>query len=128
MHYSDCECAVGNRRQELCYSYTIGKNAGWGILSVLLGILTSCLLYCISVHAFDKLRDCGKKHVTLSDIHDEKELGSFANDGHDFVKSKTIKELASPKRRHHHCWACDVKYNNAEPPVFYSRERRMYKF
>jgi len=135
LHYSDCECAVGDRRQELCYAYTVGKHAGWGILSVLLGILTSCLIYFFIFYVIDKLRDmcCDKsnKDLTKTEIPEETDTSSIDNDVETINEPENpspLKELTSPTKRKHHCWACEVKYNNAQPPVFYSREHRFHKY
>jgi len=132
LHYSDCECAIGDRRQALCYRYTVGKHAGWGILSVFLGILTSCLIYFVVFYVIDKLRNmsCQNKEGSKSekpDENDTRSAGSEVETVTDTPKVEPFKELTSPTKRHHNCWACDVKYNNAQPPVFYSRDNRQYQ-
>jgi len=131
LHYSDCECAVGDGRKELCYSYTVGKHAGWGILSVLLGILTSCLTYFLVFYVIEKLRNmCNNKEISKSDIIDKDAslVDNELNSVNAITKASLLKELTSPTKRFHNCWACDVKYNHAQPPVFYARERRLYMY
>ena len=61
------------------------------------------------------------------DENDTRSAGSEVESVTDTPKVEPLKELTSPTKRHHNCLACDVKYNNAQPPVFYSRDNRLYQ-
>lgn len=54
MRYSDCNCAIGNMRQELCSTFTMKKSIGFSFLGILLGILTSVLLYLLFDGIFNR--------------------------------------------------------------------------
>lgn len=140
MHYSDCNCKLGNFRKALCYQYTVGKDAGFGFLGVVLGILTSVGLYvlymCLLSNALGK--NDGQSffdlfHNKVSPEEDEISKTFYkenaTNDGKAEAEVSTAEpETVDIKQMHDcDCWVCDVKRNRSEPPLYYIQDVRVYK-
>ncbi|WAR27658.1 FBP1-like protein [Mya arenaria] len=120
IHYSDCDCVLGSGRQEYCYMYTLNKHSGFGILAILLGILSSIILYFLFYCVFDGFHN----RISQDRVQDEKDE---ASDKHPPQIEKSAPEkLDAPKQRRHHCWACEVKYNNAPAPLWYKKDYKRY--
>ncbi|KAH3807860.1 hypothetical protein DPMN_136207 [Dreissena polymorpha] len=130
MHYSDCDCIVGDRRQERCYKYTRGKHAGYGFLSVLLGILTSFALYLLFKYCLSKplyWRSLTGKDIRTTTPEYPVPENKVTPTEDPVPESKVEPDrLEAPTIRKHHCWACEVKYSQAPVPMYYRREKRNY--
>ena len=123
LHYSECECAVGNEKRSLCYKYTTWKHAGYGILATGLGLLTSVFFYFLFYYVFGNHLPCYDK--TVPPVSEPK----ITEDNVETIsceEEKPKEKLEEPKIRRHHCWACEVKYNNTQPPLWYHQGHRKY--
>lgn len=129
MHYSDCNCRLGNRRQDLCYQYTVGKDTGFGVLGATLGVLTSVALYVLYLCLAERLSAGSNKggdfhglfNNKVGPMNDKPEVKDSSN-----RKSSDIAEETKPLGRQHKCWACDVKRKLTDAPVWYRQDVRTY--
>lgn len=131
MHYSDCNCRLGNRRQDLCYQYTIGKDTGYGVLGATLGVITSVALYVLYMYRClaERLSAGSNKGDNLHGLlnnkvgpeNDKPEVKDYSD-----RKPSDIAEEPKPHGRQHKCWACDVKRKITDAPVWYRQEVRTY--
>lgn len=128
MHYSDCDCVVADRRQDICYQYSRNKHAGYGFLSVIVGIITAILLYLFFDSIFNKSFCC---YQTKNMVETNTTIPENNVEPVEAIKPEpeveTLNKLEAPRIRKHHCWACEVKYNNAPVPAWYKMGSRTYR-
>jgi len=114
---------MGNEKRSLCYKYTAGKHAGYGFLATVLGLLTSVFFYFLFYYVFGNRLPCNDKPLP------PKAESEVTEDNVETIpceEERPKEKLEEPKIRRHHCWACDVKYNHAKPPLWYHKGLRKY--
>ena len=131
MHYSECNCFLGQAKQQLCYKHKVGNSIGFGALGTVLGILTAIGFYVSYLLFLDKtepvLPDSNNEKIKIDEDHSKHGHKDKENHLHDDdlvledVKSneKVHVKQHSHGHKHRKCWACEVKYNGATPPLFW---------
>ncbi|KAH3689784.1 hypothetical protein DPMN_194679 [Dreissena polymorpha] len=130
MHYSACDCVVAERRQDRCFQYSRNKHAGYGFLSAIAGIMTAILLYILFDAISNKTLCCYQKTNMVQmekTIPENKVELHVVEPTEPEPEVETPEKLEAPRIRKHHCWACEVKYNNAPIPAWYEQSSRTYK-
>lgn len=122
MHYSSCNCYIGNADSDLCRSKAGEMTVVSGVVLALVGIGSAIFLYILFHGIFDGNLPCFRENkITPINDHSLHTCGpvvSVMDIENDPKKDSALKEgnNTSNRPKHHHCWACEIKYLSRKMP------------